>query len=113
MKVNLGQLIYDLDGSVSMEPILDKTDIEHVNKTGTYKIIGNKKVVAKSCIVASLNHTKQETSLDDKMKQGQLLVKLSKGFDFDLESEEVALIKTKVKETQSPLFPSHDHWPQF
>lgn len=101
--VNMNEPMLELDGTPAMQNIYDRNDVDFQNKNGFPKITGQKPFLLKDAVVGCLNHVPQGQTPEESFKAGMLIVKVNKHTsETKYESEEIALIKKKAKESLPP-----------
>lgn len=107
--INFLEVLLEVDGTPSSYLTYDETDAEFVKANGYKKITGKKDNTLQKTVVELLNVIEKESNPEENVKQGFLIVKITKGVRknlglVELEAEEVTMIKGRAKKYLHPIY---------
>lgn len=104
-QIDFNQTLLEVDGSPSYSPEYDDSDLDFIKTNGFRKLVGRKNNTLKNTVIDLLNIVEKDANPEENAKQGWLIVKISKSKSpISLESEEIAMIKSKAKKNLTPIY---------
>lgn len=103
-KINILQPLFDMNGEVLIENILDTKAVEFYNTNGAFPIKYQKPQTIKSFVLQTIN-TAGAKENENIVERTTLFVKIISNLstDIDLTAEDIVLIKTCAKKIATPI----------